>query len=130
MEVVVHGETSNSSSSLSLDQLISMDPAVVPDTDAKFAGCKGCSVKALLGAAKSGSLGVFVAGDGMLTDPIAFDILVRGIMLHTDSDGKPLTRGGPLRLWFPEDAGLRCSSGNNLAVKDVRRMELTLPGSP
>ena len=41
-------------------------------------------------------------------------------------EGKPLQHGGPLRLWFPAETGLRCSSGNPLAVKDVRRFELTV----
>ena len=79
----------------------------------------------MLGAAKSGT-GVFTAGDGMSTEPIAFEILAQGIVLHTDAEGKPLQHGGPLRLWFPAEAGLRCSSGNPLAVKDVRRFELTV----
>ena len=103
---------------------MSMDVVVI-ESDAKFKGYKGTRVAALLGAAKTGT-GVFTAGDGMQTDPIAFDILQQGIVMHTDADGKPLTHGGPLRLWFPADAGLRCSSGNNLAVKDVRRFELTV----
>ena len=103
--------TSNSSNNVPLEQLTSLEPATVPASDAKFAGFVGCSVKALLGAAKSGT-GVFTAGDGMSTEPIAFEILAQGIVLHTDAEGKPLQHGGPLRLWFPAETGLRCSSGN------------------
>lgn len=105
---------------------MSMEPALIPDSDSKFKGYKGCSVGALLGAAKSGT-GVFTAGDGMATESIAFEILKQGIVMHTDADGKsPLQHGGPLRLWFPAEAGLRCASGNPLAVKDVKKFELTV----
>ena len=109
---------------------MSLEPAIVPDdgVQTKFTGSKGCSVAALLGAAKSGT-GVFTAGDGMQTEPIPFETLKQGIVMYTDADGNALQHGGPLRLWFPAEAGLRCSKGNPLAVKDVRRFELTVtPG--
>ena len=122
---MVNGVTSNSANKVPMEQLLALDLQVVPDSDAKFAGYKGCSVKALLGAAKSG-MGVFTAADGMATDPIPFDILGQGIVLHQDPQGQPLEHGGPLRLWFPEDCGLRCSSGNPLAVKGVVDFELTV----
>ena len=110
---------------ISLDQATSKECAVVPDTDGKFAGYKGCPVRALLNEGQSTGTGVFTAGDGMSTEPVAFDILVQGILLHTDASGNALKHGGPLRLWFPSECGLRCASGNPLAVKDVRRFELS-----
>jgi hypothetical protein len=122
---VVNGVSSRSASKVPLEQILSLDTVEVAAVDPKFAGYKGCSVSALLGAAKDGT-GIFAAGDGMLTDPIGFDILVTGVVLHTDPSGQPLEHGGPLRLYFPPDANLRCSSGNPLTVKDVRSLELTV----
>ena len=83
----------------------------------------------VLGSAKSGT-GIFGARDGMRTDAIPFDTMVKGILLHSDAKGEALQSGGPLRLWFPEDAGLRCASGNPLAVKDVCKFELTVSPTP
>lgn len=117
------GVSSQSSNKVTLDQIVALDMVEVPSSDKKFAGCKGCAVRALMGAAKSGT-GTFMAGDAMQTEPIPFETLVQGIMMHTGADGQPI-RGGPLRLWFPAECGLVCSSGNNLSVKDVRRFELT-----
>ena len=125
---VVNGVTSNSANRVSLQQILGLETLEVPVTDAKFAGYKGCSVKALLGAAKSGT-GVFVAGDGMTTEPIPYEHLVAGIMMHTDADGEPLQQGGPLRVWFPPEMGLVCGSGNNLSVKDVKSLTLTVTPS-
>ena len=122
---VVNGVTSNSSNKVPIEQLMGLDVCEVPASDDKFAGFKGCSVRALLGAAKPGTTGVFVAGDGMTTDPISFEHLSTGIVMHTDPSGQPLQHGGPLRVWFPPECGLRCSRGNNLAVKDVRSLTLT-----
>ena len=100
-----------------------------PNTDAKFGGHRGCPVRTLMGSAKSGT-GIFGARDGLRTESIPFEILVRGILLHSDAKGEALQSGGPLRLWFPEDAGLRCASGNPLAVKDVCKFELTVSPTP
>jgi hypothetical protein len=127
---LVNGVTSNSSSKVPLDQIYALEVCEVPATDEKFAGYMGCSVRALLGAAKSGT-GVFIAGDGMQTEPIAIELLVLGILMHTDASGnQPLQQGGPLRVWFPPECGLRCGKGNNLAVKDVKNLTLTItPGT-
>ena len=111
---------------MALDQLTCQDPAFVPDADGKFAGYKGFPVRALLDDAQRTGTGIFTAGDGMRTDPIPLEILVQGILLHTDANGNALQHGGPLRLWFPTACGLRCGSGNPLAVKDVRRFELSV----
>ena len=102
---LVDGVTSNSSSKVPLDQLYALDLCEVPATDEKFAGYKGCSVRALLGAAKSGT-GVFIAGDGMQTEPIAFEHLVLGILMHTDAARWPTPRlvpaGMRATLWQGE----------------------------
>ena len=114
----------------SIDDLLALDRHVVPDSDAKFKGFSGCQVTAVLDDEAVGGMGIFVAGDGMHTDPIAFEIVVQGILMHTDAEGQPLSGGGPLRLWFPAEAGLRCSSGNPLSVKDVRSLTLSTGGEP
>ena len=120
---VVNGVNSQSSNKVTMEQIVALDVETVPSADSKFAGAKGCSVRALMGAAKSGT-GIFTAGDSMQTEPIPFETLTQGIMMHTGADGQPIS-GGPLRLWFPANCGLVCGSGNNLSVKDVRRFELT-----
>lgn len=122
---VVNGVTSNSSNKVPLEQIIELPLISVPITDAKFAGYSGCSVRALLGAAQSGT-GIFVAGDGMTSEPIAFDSLSASILMHMDANGHPLKQGGPLRAWIPPEAGLRCSSGNPISIKDVRSLTLTI----
>ena len=125
----VNGVTSMSANRVPMEQILGADVCEVPaDDDKKFGGHRGCSVRALLGAAKSGTA-VFTAGDGMVTEPIEFATLLQGILIHSDADGKPLEHGGPLRLWFPPACGLRCAKGNPLAVKDVRSMELTVSSS-
>jgi len=127
---VVDGVTSNSSNRVPLEQLAALEQVAVPADDPKFSGYKGCSVQSLCGNAKSGTTGVFVASDGLTTVPIPLEVLVRGILMMSDAQGQPLTQGGPLRSWFPADAGLVCGSGNNLSVKDVRSLELTSAPPP
>ena len=121
MEVV----TGNSSQRLSLEQIVAFDTQRVPETDNKFGGFSGCGVRALLADGAESGAGVFIAADGMTTESIAFDILAQGILLHTDAQGQPLPRGGPLRAWFPAETELRCGSGNPLCVKDVRTLMLS-----
>lgn len=125
---IVGGVASCDSKTTMLEQLLDLDTSAVPDSDAKFSGYRGCGVKALLGDAASGT-GVVVAGDGMTTEPIALEHLQRSILMHSDAQGEPLQTGGPLRMWIPPEAGLVCHMGNNISVKDVRSLTLTVTDS-
>ena len=73
---VVNGVSSQSSNKIPLRQIMELQIVEVPSSDPKFAGCQGCSVHALMGAAKSGT-GVFTAGDALQTEPIPFESLVQ-----------------------------------------------------
>ena len=109
-----------------LEQILTLETLEVPATDPKLGGCKGCSVRALLGAATSGS-GVLTAADGMKTEPLPFETLVQGVLVHTGTDGELLgSNGGPLRAWWPAECGMVCGSGNPLTIKDVRSLTLTV----
>ena len=77
---VVNGVNSQSSNKVTFEQIVQLEIEDIP-ADAKFAGCKGCSVRALMGAVKSGS-GVFTAGDGMKTEAIPFETLVQVRLAH------------------------------------------------
>jgi hypothetical protein len=122
-----NGVSSRTSNKIPMAQILELDTVKVPESDSKFAGCVGVSVRLLMGAAKSGC-GIFTAGDGMQTEQIPFEVLGQAIVMHTDSSGQPIS-GGPLRLWFPAECGLVWGSGNNLSVKDVIGFELTVPPS-
>ena len=66
---IVAGVSGNSKSEVTLEQILELEKVEVPEADPKFAGCKGVSVRALMGAAKSGT-GVFTARDGMETEQV------------------------------------------------------------
>ena len=53
--------------------------------------------------------GVFKAADEVETAPISRQDLMRGFLVHSDEDGKPLAKGGPLRLAFPDGVAVQCA---------------------
>ena len=110
---------------------IALDDAVV---GAKLAGCKGISVRTLLARVRpqmgNGVSGTFVAADGAATDPIDFDELVRGWLVHSDSTGSnlPASLGGPLRVVYPSGCAVQSSvcktKTSPVNLKGAVRLEL------
>ena len=51
----------------------------------------------------NGISGVLAASDGISTEPIAYEELTKGWIIHSDASGAELKQGqgGPLRVVFP-----------------------------
>lgn len=99
----------------------------------KLHGCKGTSIGAIMSRLRpnlgNGVSGVFTASDGVQTDPIELDQLVKGYILHTDASGAelPTSLGGPLRVIFPTGIAIQdsvCGTPKPVNVKGVIRLEL------
>ena len=111
---------------------IALDDAVVGK---KLAGCKGISIRTLLARVRpqmgNGVSGTFVAADGAATEPIEFDELVRGWLVHSDSSGGdlPASLGGPLRVVYPSGCAIQstvCKTKTSpVNLKGAVRLELS-----
>ena len=119
----------------SLDEVKALASVAVPD--GKIAGKKGASVATVLEAAKAKGLAglagptsaVFAAFDGVQTSPVSAVDLPKGILAHSEADGTPLSRGGPLRLTYPAGVAIQksvCKKEDGPAeLKSVVRIELS-----
>jgi hypothetical protein len=71
--------------------------------------------------------GVFKAADGVETAPISRQDLMRGFLVHSDEDGRPIATGGPLRLAFPENVAVQsaiCGTAKPPDLKNCVSLEL------
>ena len=71
--------------------------------------------------------GVFKAADGVATAPISRADLMKGFLVHSDEDGKPIAKGGPLRLAFPDGVAVQsaiCGTAKPPDLKDCVSLEL------
>ena len=107
----------------------------VPVPSGSKQGYLGASVPAVLAACplnvvKASAVcaeGVFKAADGVETAPIARADLMKGFLVHSDEDGKPLAKGGPLRLAFPENVAVQsaiCGTAKPPDLKSCVSLEL------
>jgi len=120
--------------SISIDH-ITKSIAAVPVPSGAHQHCLGASVPAVLAACplnvvKASAIcvgGVFRAADGVATLPIAREDLMRGFLVHSDADGRPLAKGGPLRLAFPACVAVQgavCGSPKPPDLKNCVSLEL------
>ena len=120
--------------SVAVDHIIKRLPALPVPSGAKQ-GCLGASVPAVLAACplnvvKASAVcaeGVFKAADGVETAPISRQDLMRGFLVHSDEDGKPLAKGGPLRLAFPDGVAVQsaiCGTAKPPDLKNCVSLEL------
>jgi len=120
--VTAVGETTDHASScVTADLGIGETEATVtlPSAAKKLAGCRGTPVSALLPPSVDElplASGVFVASDGVTTEPIALAELKRVLLVHGAPDGSPLpaSMGGPLRAWAPDGCAVQrsqCGTG-------------------
>lgn len=120
--------------SIAIDH-ITKSIAAVPVPSGTHQHCLGASVPAVLAACplnvvKASAIcvgGVFSAADGVATSPIAREDLMRGFLVHSDADGKPLAKGGPLRLAFPAGVAVQgavCGSPKPPDLKNCVSLEL------
>ena len=103
-------------------------PDPVPDVSQLFAKRTGSAARlaplfAALGVPEQG-VAVVVAGDGFASEPVALDVLRRGVLLHS-LDGAPLpeSQGGPFRLLIPQqsdEAPLSCANVKGVAQLVIR----------
>ena len=81
------------------------------------------------GLAVKDASGVFVAFDGVATQPVAAAELGKGVLIHTEAGGAPLSRGGPLRLNYPSGVAIQpsvCKKEPGPAqLKSVIRLDLS-----
>lgn len=132
MEVVkciqADGETKTTKTELSLEDIRAFDTVTVSDESSKMNRHIGFSVVNLVGDLTRCS-GVFTASDGVSSEPIVHDELIQGLILHSDPDGEPLQRGGPLRVWFPVDVAIQASpcgkASKSLELKFLRSLTIT-----
>jgi len=72
---------------------------VVPaELSPKLAGCTGALISAIFPPISPHLVGVLIASDGLVTQPILASELVQGVLLHTAADGSALSN---MRAWFP-----------------------------
>ena len=120
--------------SVAVDHIIKRLPSVPVPSGAKQ-GCLGASVPAVLAACplnvvKASAVcaeGVFKAADGVATAPISRADLMKGFLVHSDEDGKPIAKGGPLRLAFPDGVAVQsaiCGTAKPPDLKDCVSLEL------
>ena len=120
--------------SVAVDHIIKRLPALPVPSGAKQ-GCLGASVPAVLAACplnvvKASAVcaeGVFKAADGVATAPISRADLMKGFLVHSDEDGKPIATGGPLRLAFPENVAVQsaiCGTPKPPDLKNCVSLEL------
>ena len=100
--------------SVAIDHIIKRLPSLPVPSGSKQ-GYLGASVPAVLAACplnvvKASAVcaeGVFRAADGVATAPISRADLMKGFLVHSDEDGKPIAKGGPLRLAFPDGVAVQ-----------------------
>jgi hypothetical protein len=99
----------------------------------KLVGCKAIALSTLLERVRpnlgNGVSGIFTASDGVVTDPISFDELVKGFIVHSDAQGGALSQGlgGLLRLVFPDGVAVQaavCGTPKAVNLKGVIKLEL------
>ena len=99
----------------------------------KLGGCKATSIGALIHRIRpnlgNGVSGVFTAADGVHSDPIQLEDLVKGFIVHTDASGAelPLALGGPLRIIFPAGVAVQaaiCGTPKAVNLKGAVKLEL------
>ena len=122
-----------SSMTVSVKGMSKLESAALSEADvgAKLAGCKAIGIGTLLGRVRpsmgNGISGVFVASDGISTEPIAYEDLTQGWIIHSDASGGELTQGGPLRVVFPTGVAVQssiCGNPKPVNLKGVVRLEL------
>mmetsp|Transcript_31822 Transcript_31822/g.83171 ORF Transcript_31822/g.83171 Transcript_31822/m.83171 type:complete len:288 (-) Transcript_31822:427-1290(-) len=98
---------------------------------AKLAGCKAASISSLLARTRpnmgEGISGVFTASDGATTDPIAWEDLITGWIVHSSQDSDlPPALGGPLRVVFPNGSSVTsiCGKPTPLTLKGAIALKL------
>lgn len=100
-------------------------PGQVPDVSVVAPGRAGSGVRLaeLLRLTQNGARVVFVAGDGLTTEPAPLDGVGESVIVHSlDGGPLPAEQGGPFRLYAA--AGSRCAN-----VKNVVRVRV-LGGEP
>lgn len=107
-------------------------PDGVADVSTRFPKRRGAAARvATLARALSlpeDGVAVVVAGDGFASEPVALDVLRRGVLLHSVDDGPlPESQGGPFRLLIPDDASPEPVSCAN--VKGVAKVVIRAPSS-
>lgn len=99
----------------------------------KLVGCQAIALSTLLERVRpnlgNGVSGIFTASDGVVTDPISFDELVKGFIVHSDAQGGALSQGlgGLLRLVFPDGVAVQaavCGTPKAVNLKGVIKLEL------
>ena len=120
--------------SVAIDHIIKRLPSLPVPSGSKQ-GYLGASVPAVLAACplnvvKASAVcaeGVFKAADGVATAPISRADLMKGFLVHSDEDGKPIAKGGPLRLAFPDGVAVQsaiCGTAKPPDLKDCVSLEL------
>ena len=137
MEILGPDRASVSSSlNVSVKGLVKVESLILDDAlvGSKLSGAKGISVGTLLGRVRpqmgNGVCGMFVASDGIATDPIAYNELVKGYIVHSDASGSELpgSLGGPLRVIFPSGCAVQnsvCGTPKPVNLKGVIRLTLS-----
>ena len=99
----------------------------------KLVGCQAIALSTLLERVRpnlgNGVSGIFTASDGVITEPISFDELVKGFIVHSDAQGGALSQnlGGLLRLVFPDSVAVQaavCGTPKAVNLKGVIKLEL------
>jgi hypothetical protein len=99
----------------------------------KLVGCQAIALSTLLERVRpnlgNGVSGIFTASDGVVTDPISFDELVKGFIVHSDAQGGALSQGlgGLVRLVFPDGVAVQaavCGTPKAVNLKGVIKLEL------